>query len=152
MIPTTQDVPGWTLRFMDGLNKVPPESTQITLVNATNEDRFVFGNEVIIDNDGSYSDEKKPDTYTWYLYSFYRDQPEMERVISVTYTGMKSRETWQAQGIALRVLDRPCKFVVLLRPGGGLVSSCVYNELQDFERNSANGVINAVCTKCSSQW
>jgi hypothetical protein len=126
-------------RFMDRLNKVPPESTQITLVNATNQrvqiDRFVFGEEVILDNDGSYLDKRKPDSYTWYLYSFYIDQPDMETNISVTYTGMKSRETWQAQGIALRVLDRPCRFVVLLRPGGGEVSSCMYNELQDFEHD-----------------
>jgi hypothetical protein len=124
-------------RFIGALTKVPPESTQIVLYNDTEErlriDAILFGNDEIKSSGESFLDVRNPDKFTWYRFSIFRDQPEMEREIFVLYTGMTSGQTWQARGIARRVLDRPCKFVVFMRPGGGEVSSCRYNELQDFE-------------------
>ena len=124
-------------RFMEALTKVPPESTQIVLYNATDErlriNKIVFGNDEIKSKGESFLDVRNPDKFTWYQFSIFRDQPEMEREIFVSYTGMTSGQTWEVRGIARREPDRPCAFVVFMRQGGGELSSCRYNELQDFE-------------------
>src|SRR5512132_485309 len=124
-------------KVMDILKKVPPESTQIVLYNDTNEllliDRIDYGQErVVIDADPVLA-VREPGRFTHFSVNLWRDQLEMLRTLSVWYTGLSSGEQWRVDGVAQRLPDRPCKFVVFLRRGGGEVSSCGYNELQDFE-------------------
>ena len=130
---------GGFLMIMKKLRTVPPESTQIVLYNDKSErlriDRIDYGAErVVIDADPVLA-VREPGKYTPFSANLWRDQPEMSRTLSIWYTGLSSGEQWRVDGVTQRAPDRPCKFVAFLRRGGGEVSSCRYNELQDFEGN-----------------
>ena len=130
---------GGFLLFMKWLRTVPPESTQIVLYNDTNEplriDRIDYGPErVVIDADPVLA-VRDPHKYTRFRANLWRDQPEMSRTLTVWYTALSTGEQWRVDGVTQRLPDRPCKFVAFLRRGGGEVSSCRYNELQDFEND-----------------
>ena len=124
-------------RFMDALNKVPPESTQIVLYNDTDErlriDSVLLGSELV------YKEKIILDVYDKKKYNYsaslFTKMPQMTSKLTILYTGLSTGQQWQIEGDALRVPDRPCKFVALLRAGSGEISSCRYNELQDFEHD-----------------
>ena len=125
-------------KVMDMLKKVPPESTQIVLQNDTSErlriDRILYGSEDVLHADNDVVlDIKIPGNFTWYRKDMIRNQPEMTRRISIWYTGLTTEQHWIFEGIVRRVSGRPCGFTIYLRPGAGEISSCGYNELQDFE-------------------
>jgi hypothetical protein len=46
---------------------------------------------------------------------------------------LTSGKQWRIDGVIQRVPDRPCGFTVHLKAETGEISSCGYNELQDFE-------------------
>jgi hypothetical protein len=130
---------GAFLMFMKWLRTVPPESTQIVLYNDTDEqlriDRIDYGEErVVIDADPVLA-VREPGRYSAFSANLWRNQPEISRTLSVLYTGLSSGKQWRVDGTTLRLPDRPCKFVAFLRKGDGEVSSCRYNDLQDFENN-----------------
>lgn len=129
---------GTFLMFMKWLRTVPPESTQIVFQNDSSErlriDRILYGEEEVLHKDSEvlldiYYQEK----FSLYRKDLFRDQPEISRKISIFYTGLTTGFQWRVDGIIERVADRPCGFTVSLRAGGGSISSCGYNELQDFE-------------------
>lgn len=129
---------GGFLMFMKSLHTVPPKSTQIVLQNDTSErlriDRILYGSEDVLHADSDVVlDVKIPGKFTWYRKDMIRDQPEMTRRISIWYTGLTTEQQWIFEGIVRRVSGRPCGFTIYLRPGAGEISSCGYNELQDFE-------------------
>jgi hypothetical protein len=125
------------LMFMKWLRTVPPESTQVVLYNDTNErlriDRVIYGKEEMFKDRLPILAVHDQNKFTQDSMTFFVMQPEMSINISITYTGMDSGRQQSIEIITHRIPGRPCKFVAFLRKEGGKVSSCGYNELQDFE-------------------
>jgi hypothetical protein len=128
---------GGFLMFMKWLCTVPPESTQIVLYNDTDEqlriDRIIYGNEDLLKDSIMVLEVYDHNKFTRYDASVFRTQIEMSKDLSVLYTGLSSGRQWRVDGALRRLSGRPCGFNVYLRSGTGEISSCGYNELQDFE-------------------
>jgi hypothetical protein len=128
---------GGLLIFMKWLRTVPPESTQIVLYNDSNErlqiDSILYGEEELLKDKHVMLEVYNPDKFTHYFTSVFRNQREMSKNISVSYTGTSTGKKSSVMGVLRRLPDRPCGFTVFLRVEGGEISSCGYNELQDFE-------------------
>jgi hypothetical protein len=128
---------GGFLMFMKWLRTVPPESTQIVLYNDTNErlriDRILYGTEEVVRDRKPILEVYNQHDVTRYEASMFRNQTKMSENLSVWYTGLSSGKQWRDEGIVRRLPDRPCGFTVYLRAETGEISSCGYNELQDFE-------------------
>jgi hypothetical protein len=130
---------GGLLMFMKWLQTVPSESTQIVLYNDTDErlriDKIFYGEKQMFGEETTILQVHDPKLFTQDTMSFFAMQPEMSRKLSIWYTGISSGEQWNLEVVTQRISDRPCKFVAFLRKNGGELSSCGYNELQDFEND-----------------